>query len=347
MLAGQASALRLDYDAAVGHFERSRETAARPARARVLIAADRPTEASRAIQSLTGPEFATDRADLLTRLAVTSGAPAASAALDALLARGKHIPLQEQAQLLIADADRLFAAGDYASAAAGYRRAAQVAPDATSEAGLANLGTQRVLLTGAKDRSDLKPIEAELAQMSLEPGAVSAKHVLDLVRQATIIPETHAAGFRAAELARDSLAAPTLAGALFLEVAGRDTASLYAPKALVAALPLLPERHDSIVGLLNARYAASPYTRAFYGEPSVAYVAAEDSLARELGVQIARATVVFAGARTDLPIPGPRGPHLEDVEAARAAGRARPANRPAAAAGRDRPPPTPTGPDRP
>lgn len=347
MLAGQASALRLDYDAAVGHFERSRETAARPARARVLIAADRPTEASRAIQSLTGPEFATDRADLLTRLAVTSGAPAASAALDALLARGKHIPLQEQAQLLIADADRLFAAGDYASAAAGYRRAAQVAPDATSEAGLANLGTQRVLLTGAKDRSDLKPIEAELAQMSLEPGAVSAKHVLDLVRQATIIPETHAAGFRAAELARDSLAAPTLAGALFLEVAGRDTASLYAPKALVAALPLLPERHDSIVGLLNARYAASPYTRAFYGEPSVAYVAAEDSLARELGVQIARATVVVAGARTDLPIPGPRGPHLEDVEAARAAGRARPANRPAAAAGRDRPPPTPTRPERP
>src|SRR4026207_309365 len=87
---------------------------------------------------------------------------------------------------------------------------------------------------------------------------------------------------RAAERARSSLAAPTLAGALFLEVAGRDTASLYAPKALVAALPLLPEQHDSIVGLLNARYAASPYTRAFYGEPSVAYVAAEDSLAREL-----------------------------------------------------------------
>src|SRR6185295_17626541 len=212
MLAGQASALRLDYDAAVGHFERSRETAARPARARVLIAADRPTEASRAIQSLTGPEFATDRADLLTRLAVTSGAPAASAALDALLARGKHIPLQEQAQLLIADADRLFAAGDYAAAAAGYRRAAQVAPDATSEAGLANLGTQRVLLTGAKDRSDVKPIEAELARMSLEPGAVSAKRLLDLVRQATIIPEALAAGFRAAELARDSLAAPALAG---------------------------------------------------------------------------------------------------------------------------------------
>lgn len=347
MLAGQASALRLDYDAAVGHFERSRETAARPALARVLIAAGRPAEASRAIQSLTGPEFSTDRADLLTRLGATSGAPAASASLDALLARGKHIPFQEQAQLLIADADRQFAAGDYESAAARYRRAVTIAPAGTSEAGLAALGIQRVLLTGARDRSDVKPIETELARLSLEPGAVTTKHVLDLVRQTTIIPETHAAGFRAAELARDSLAAPALAGTLFLEVAERDTASLYAPKALVAAIQLLPERHDSIVALLNARYATSPYTRAFYGEPSVAYAAAEDSLARELGMQIARAAVVFAGARTDLPVPGPRGPHLEDVEAARASARARPANRPAPAAGRDRPPPTPTGPDRP
>jgi len=347
MLAGQASALRLDYDAAVGHFERSRETAARPARARVLIVAGRPAEASRAIQSLTAPEYATDRVDLLTRLGATSGAPAASAALDALLARGKHIPLQEQAQLLIADADRQFAAGDHESAAARYRRAVAIAPPATNEAGRAALGIQRVLLTSARDRSDVKPIETELARMSLEPGAVEAKHVLDLVRQATLIAETHASGFRAAELARDSLAAPALAGALFLEVAARDTASLYAPKALVAALPLLPERHDSIVALLNARYATSPYTRAFYGEPSVAYAAAEDSLARELGVQIARAVVVAAGARTDLPIPGPRGPHLEEIETARASARARPANRPAAAAGRDRPPPTPTGPDRP
>lgn len=348
MLAGQASALRLDYDAAAGHFERSRETAARPARARVLIAADRPTEATRAIQSLTGPEFATDRADLLTSLATASGAPAASAALDALLARGKHIPLQEQAQLVLADADRQFAHGDYASAAARYRRAAAIAPDATSEAGLAALGIQRVVLTGTSDRSDVKPVEAELARLSLAPGAVAATHVLNLVRQATLVPETHAAGFRAAELARDSLAAPALAGSLFLEVAARDTASLYAPKALIAAIPLLPEQHDSIVTILNRRYASSPYTRAFYGEASVAYVAAEDSLARELGVQIARVAVVVggAGARTNLPVPGPRGPHLEDVEAARSAAR-RPTNGPAAAAGRVRPPPTPAGPDRP
>jgi hypothetical protein len=343
LLAGQAATLRLDYDSAVAHFERSREPAARPALAGVLIAAGRPTEATRTIETLTAPEFAADRADLLARLGAAEGPAAASAALDRLLARGKRIPLQEQAQLLIADGDRWFAHGDADAAAPRYRRAATVAPPASREAGLAALGIQRVALAGVREPADLKPIETELARLSLEPGAVAAKRLLDLVRQAAIEPETPAAGFRAAELARDSLAAPALAGALFLAVAERDTASLYAPKALVAAIPMLPERRDSIVALLDARYAASPYTRAFYGEASVAYAAAEDSLARDLGVQIARAAVPLAGRRGDLPVPGPRGPQLDDVDAARA-GRVGPAARAAPTPAR---PATPTGPERP
>ena len=348
LLAGQAATALLDYDGAVTHFEQSRETAARPALAHVLITADRPADATRVIESLTGAEHATDRPDLLARLAVAAGPPAASTALDRLLARGTRIPLQEQSRLLIADADRRFANGDYEAAAGRYQRATILAPAATNEAGLAALGTQRVLLTGVSDRADLESIEASLARLSLEPGAVEAKPVLDLVRQVLILPETPAAGFRAAELARDSLKARALAGALFLAVSERDTASIYAPKALVGAISMLPDRRDSIVALLDARYATSPYTRAFYGEASVAYAAAEDSLAREMGVQIARTTVPLAGRRVDIPFPGPRGPHLEDVEEARGAvrGRARPASRPVPAAGRDRPP-TPAGPERP
>ena len=348
LLAGEASAARLDYSAAITHFERSRETAARPALAGVLIAVDRPAEASRVIETLTGVEYATDRPELLSRLAVVSGPAAASAALDRLLARGKQIPLQEQAGMLVADADRRFGNREYDAAAERYRRAAVLAPAATSEASLAAVGVQRVLLTKASDRASLKPIETELAQLSSAPGAVAAKRVHELVSQVAIVPETPAAGFRAAELARDSLNAPALAGSLFLEVAERDTASIYAPKALVAAIALLPERHDSIVAVLDARYAASPYTRAFYGEASVAYAAAEDSLARDLGIQLARTTAPLAGRRVDVPLPGPRGPHLEDVEEAREAvrSRTRPTNRPAAA-GRDRPPPRPAGPERP
>src|SRR5258705_5955517 len=65
-------------------------------------------------------------------------------------------------------------------------------------------------------------------------------------------------------------------------------AALCAPKLLVAALPLRPDRHDSITAVLDTRYATSLYTRAYHGEASVAYVVAEDSLARELGVEFAR-----------------------------------------------------------
>jgi hypothetical protein len=314
-LAGQAAALRRDYGAAVMRFERSKEAAALPARAGALLAAGRIAEAAAALETITAPQFETERADLLAEMATAGGPEAASAALDKLLARGRRMPFQEQARLLIADADRRLAHGDYDEAAIRYRRAALVAPVASTEAGVASVGLQRIFIARAGQSSDLKRVEAELARLSLEPGATSAKTLLDRVRQAmrTGGGETPGIGFRAAELARDSLDAPALAGQLFLDVAARDTGSLYAPKALLAAMPLLPDRRDSIAAILDARYAASPYTRAFHGEPSVAYAAAEDSLARELGVQGARSSATRLGAQFERPIPGPRGPQLEDA----------------------------------
>jgi hypothetical protein len=134
------------------------------------------------------------------------------------------------------------------------------------------------------------------------------------VTRVAAIPESPGTGFRLAELARDSLGAPRLAGQLFLDLATADSGSIFAPKALVAALPLLPDRHDSIVGILDRTYAASPYTRALRGEASPAFAAAEDSLARELGVEIARgapAGAARAGGRAVLT--GPRGPWLDDA----------------------------------
>jgi hypothetical protein len=309
-VAGQTALLRLDYGAAVTHFARSREPAARPARARALLAAGQTAEAAAALETLTAPQFETERADLLARLAAAGGHETASAALDRLLARGQRMALREQARLLIADADRRLARGDYEEAAARYRRAAVIAPVATTEAGMASVGVQRVLIARARQPSDLRPIEAELARM--ESGAGMARNLLDRVRQAMRVAETFGAGIRVAELARDSLGAPALAGQLFLDLAARDTASLYAPKALLAALPLLPDRRDSIVAVLDARYATSPYTRAYHGEASVAYAAAEDSLARELGVRVARSRSTPVGARFAVPVPGPRGPRLDE-----------------------------------
>ncbi|HWZ29563.1 MAG TPA: hypothetical protein VNX15_13425, partial [Gemmatimonadales bacterium] len=119
------------------------------------------------------------------------------------------------------------------------------------------------------------------------------------------------------ELARDSLDANPLATALLLGFARRDSQSLFAPKAILAALPLNPERADSLTGVLDRQYASSPYTLAMRGAASPGYVVAEDSLARLFGLRSARAAagplVVSSWA---VPLTGKRGPLLDPAEPA-------------------------------
>jgi len=113
-------------------------------------------------------------------------------------------------------------------------------------------------------------------------------------------------------LARDSLRAAALAGALFVAFAQRHPESLFAPKALVAALPLLPERHDSLLDVLDRAYGSSPYVAALRGEISPAYAGLEDSLARALGVST-RTAVRSAGPAGRAPVAGPRGPWWDEI----------------------------------
>lgn len=194
---------------------------------------------------------------------------------------------------------------DYDAAATHFARSRE--PGA---AGRALVAGQWARLARATSRNDLPTISVELNRLlHTVSGTEEAARSVELLTALAALPETPAARFRAAELARDSLQAPGLAGHLFLEAAS-DTASLFAPKALIAALPLLPERHDSITAELDSRYAFSPYTRAFHGEASVAYAAAEDSLARELGVANASSAATSTRGRGDTPYTGPRGPKL-------------------------------------
>ena len=326
-LAGQGAASRFEFDVAVAHFRRSREPAALPARVRALLAASRAADAAALLDTVArggaGSRLSEGEwVELLDGLAMAAGGDAASAALDRLLARAR-VPAAERARLLIADGDRRLGRGDLDGATARYRQAAAVA--LTGRAGVARVREQRVLAARATEPADLHPVIAELTRMSRPgggggegggggSGSPEARTLLDLVGRVVARPETPGGAFRVAELARDSLSAPRLAGQLFLNVAARDSASLFAPKALVAALALLPDRHDSILGVLDRVYAASPYTRALRGEASPAYAAAEDSLAHELGVQVARVTPAGA-ARSNAtpPITGPRGPWLDDA----------------------------------
>lgn len=233
--------------------------------------------------------------------ALAAGDPVQATAALALPLVSKDAGRRSRAEYLAGRAAALRL--DYAGANEHYERSRE--PAARFER---VVGLQRVRIAHASQRGDLVPIAAELERLRGEGEGAAAKPLLDLVNKVLTPGGTHGARFRLAELARDSLSAPRLAGRMFLEVAAGDTASLYAAKALLAALAMLPESRDSIVVALDTRYASSPYTRVFHGEASVAYAAAEDSLARELGVSVARSGAASTGVRFELPLPGPRGP---------------------------------------
>ncbi|HEY3280549.1 MAG TPA: hypothetical protein VGJ83_08540 [Gemmatimonadales bacterium] len=316
-LAGRAAAVRLEYETAVLHFRASREPGALRARADALIAAGRIVEASAMLDTIAAATATeTEWAELLAALADEGGAPAASAALDRMLTRGR-LPFAAGARLMIADGDRLLVAGAPEPAAARYQAAIAAAPGSV-EAGTARLRVQRAAAARATSRAELALVVAELRRVTqLDPRVGTgggARGVLALLTQIADTPTTPGAGFRAAELARDSLAALRLAGRLFLDLAAADPGSLFAPKALLAALTLLPDRHDSIVGVLETTYAGSPYTRALHGEAPLAYAAAEDSLARELGLRLTVTSLRGDARDATLPLrTGPRGPWLEEA----------------------------------
>jgi hypothetical protein len=131
------------------------------------------------------------------------------------------------------------------------------------------------------------------------------------VQSIRVADSGEATAFRAAELARDTLAAPGLASALFVQFAARYPTSLFAPKALIAAGQLHRVPADSVQHALRTRYAASPYTLAYEGAPSPAYEAVEESLAIALGGARLQEFPVAAVGRFAPPRTGPRGPALE------------------------------------
>lgn len=220
----------------------------------------------------------------------------------------------------LADAECALAAGDAAradAALAGPLASRNVERRSRAEYLAGKAAVARQIMHAAR-REDLKPIAVELTRL-VQAGAEDAAHLLALLTQVQGAAETPGARFRIAELARDSLQASAFAGELFLEAAASDTGSLFAPKALIAALPLLPDARDSIIARLDSRYAGSPYTRAFHGEASLAYVVAEDSLAREMGMQVARGTPLTPSPSLapavrlegPPPVPGRRGPPVD------------------------------------
>jgi hypothetical protein len=310
-LSGRAAELRGDPIAAAGWYARSSEPQAGPARARVLLAAGQTDAAVALVDTLAGGHV--DAAVWPTLLAGIGNPEAASGALDRLLSHGRVLT-GSRARLLLADGDRLFAAGALPAADARYRQVAALVPDST-EGQQALVRQLRVLAAWAESLPQLRAVKSRLdglARSGMVGAAANDGRALERLIQPLLALEDadDALQFRAAELARDSLRAPQLAGSVFVGLARARPASLFAPKALVAAAALLPERRDSLFAVLQSAYTASPYTLAVRGETSPAYAAAEDSLARALGI-VVEPPAMFIASFVLPPVPGPRGPPLD------------------------------------
>ncbi len=312
-LAGRAALASGDPGLAVGLFARSQISEAGPARIRALLAAGRADAATALVDSVARPSGdEVGWMQVMEELGRTVGAAAAADALDRLLARGR-LPVGARARLLLADGDRLQDERLVDRAAARYAAVAALVPDSV-ESGRARLRGMLLQVSLLREPADLDSVAERLERLmqGLRGAALVESRVLRL-RIETIrsgdASETRA--FRAAELARDSLAAPMLAASLFQRFAANHPASLFAPKALIAAGQLRPDVVDSVGRVLRSTYAESPYTLAFHGAASPAFRAAEDSLAIAFGVTRPVLLGTGAGMRIAAPRPGPRGPDLD------------------------------------
>ncbi|HEX4574745.1 MAG TPA: hypothetical protein VH158_06395 [Gemmatimonadales bacterium] len=311
--AGRVAALEGDEEAAAEWFRRSAAPGALAARVRALVAAGRVADALEWTDTLAhGPVEETAWAAMLIDLRRAAGLEATSRALDRMLAH-RQTPRGVRARLWSADGDALLAGGRTAAAAARYAAVVALVPD-SSEGQVARVRALRVLCVAAESVPQLAAPSAALERLLQGGGGVAQSEgqaLIALIRRiAHQQDRSTGERFQLAEAVRDSLGAARLAGRLFLELARQEPASLFAPKALVAAAALEPERHDSLVAVLDARYATSPYTLALRGEQSPGFAAAEDSLATALGLAAGRASSRFVG-RVALPVPGPRGPPLD------------------------------------
>ena len=349
-LAGLAALARGDRDGAGVLLGRSQEPAARVALVQALIAADRAAEVPALVgRKLPGRLDEGEWLPVFDALAAAVGPESASVSVQRFVA-AQSLSAGARARLLLADGDRLLAARATAAAGTRYSAAARLVPD-SSEGQRARVRAVRAAAAAATGPANLAAVRQALDRLTrtgLSGEAAQDARVLQALLQQLAGAETgsEADRFRAAELARDSLRATHLAAALFESFARATPTSLFAPKAIVAALALEPGAADSLLPVLDSAYPASPYTLALHGENSPAYAAAEDSLAQMLGVERADPGAADA-ALVAPPQPGPRGPALDPEPGAVPRGAAEGTRRPGVRRpGRpdDRPPQRP--PDR-
>lgn len=194
------------------------------------------------------------------------------------LAGAASTPLRgsTQASLITRRGELWRAAGELDSARAEFQRATAIAPG-TNGSVAGKVALARLDLAQADSVSDLERVKDVVERAGLGGlGAevVEARLLARRVQRCLEIAKLgDVAWLTAAEVARDSLDAPYLSRALFLRFADELPTSVWAPKAILAALAVGPYPYgapgppsdEELRRRLRAEYASNPYVAAVDG----------------------------------------------------------------------------------
>jgi tetratricopeptide (TPR) repeat protein len=285
LLRGRALRLIGRPSEAVAELENLNTANARDERLLALAAAHRRDEAVALVDSVLATADTTARWDTVAALIGEVDPLVASALVDRLKNR-QTIPLALRAQMLYEDGARL-AAVDTAQGEVRLREVAAL-PEPPEYVERARLLLLRHRLARTTSAADLRSLIAELGARAAARSTASSQAgaLQEMVSRVLEAVDSTSAGavqsdlqlFLAAEVARDSLAAPELAVSLFQTIVERLPESPYAPKAILAGHGLDPIWGESVLPLLQERYSASPYAALARGEEPYGYRELEDSL---------------------------------------------------------------------
>lgn len=323
-LRGRALVLTGDYETALADL---REAGAAPTSTEVLGALaglGRNEDVHAAIDQLIASRDSATRWDSVITAVAQRNPELGSSVLERLRTAGA-IRSTELPALLGADAARLTGAARDAR----LEELARLAPQ-TDPGDAARLELTRRRLTTVTTPAELLPLADTLAAIAAQ-GLASAPAAEQLGSRAAgvaRVSDSVAAGaplgdlrlFLAAEAARDSLGAHTVALGLFRRVVDEWPDGDYAAKALLAGRQLDPAWAEQTDSLLASRYAGSPYVVAARGGDRTALLQLEDSLAafeRSVSGRPVETRPVRVRPRPQANPANPTAPGAEDVPAKR------------------------------
>jgi hypothetical protein len=198
--------------------------------------------------------------------------------------------------VLLFAAELSLLAGDTAGAVSAAERLAARGSGASSD--YARVRAARWRLAAARSLGELERVRAVLLPALGDEAARTLVH--DLRTLDVLVERSSQTGqplllFAAAEHARDRLHAPQLAGRLFLTYAEVAPQTVWAPKALLAALELVPADTAPALRARLESYPDNPYVSAIGGTTNAeAFAGAEERLSRVLSAAWADAATEAA-----------------------------------------------------